>query len=428
MKLAKSGCVAFAVTMLAACGADESTPETGSGTDTSGRRTAVLLVGDGPTIECQPVDGACIFEGDIGLADSQLGGVPEQAQEGGEIGRVSSALLASSGTSYKWQGGVVPYTIDPNLAWSIRTKVDQAIAHWQSRTSIRFVPRTTQGSWVSFVPSSVGYAWANIGRQGGRQTVNLVASNPVGVIVHELGHTLGFWHEQTRPDRDSHVTIHWGNIKPGFEVNFSKLTTGTTIGPYDIDSIMHYPSYEFSRNGFATITRKDGTTYPQNYKELSAGDAAAVQQLYGTNAVPGEIVIDSNNARNDTSRGYVDVASGFTAWAAGSGYWGTGFWVGVTTAASSDVAEFWFHMPASGDRSIDVWWPAAPDRSTRASWVVRDATGLAVATVQVDQTTNGSKWNTLGKWTFPAGWNRVELRRDTGESGKFVIADAVRVR
>ena len=43
-----------------------------------------------------------------------------------------------------------------------------------------------------------------------------------GVVLHELLHSLGLWHEQSRLDRDDHVRIRWENIRSGMEDNFAK--------------------------------------------------------------------------------------------------------------------------------------------------------------------------------------------------------------
>jgi len=64
---------------------------------------------------------------------------------------------------------------------------------------------------------------SSVGRQGGHQTVILgYGCYSHRIILHELGHLVGFWHEQGRPDRDDYVDILYENISPGEIHQFRK--------------------------------------------------------------------------------------------------------------------------------------------------------------------------------------------------------------
>ena len=56
-----------------------------------------------------------------------------------------------------------------------------------------------------------------MGRRGGGPQAISIGKNcdKFGIVVHELGHVIGFWHEHTRPDRDNHIEIVYRNIQEG---------------------------------------------------------------------------------------------------------------------------------------------------------------------------------------------------------------------
>jgi hypothetical protein len=211
-------------------------------------------------------NGEAVYQGDIllprpGLTQAGLGIAPRD--------------------KYLWPD-VVPYEIADNLPDQYR--IHDAIAHWEAKSDIRFVERTSSNAaqypnFIRFVVSS-GCA-SYVGMQGGMQAIYLAKNCSTGNTIHEIAHALGLWHEQSRNDRDQYVEIHYENIYRGYEHNFDiRSSDGEDIGEYDYGSIMHYPRWAFSRNGDDTIVpRKDGVEIGQR-ETLSEGDLAAIHTMY----------------------------------------------------------------------------------------------------------------------------------------------------
>lgn len=193
-------------------------------------------------------------------------------------------VVAGQGTA-RWPGGVVPFEVDPGLPQPER--VAAAMAAYTAATSIRFVSRDPADpdhlDFLAIVPSTM--CASHVGRRGGRQELYLGPQCTVGNCMHELGHALGLWHEQSREDRDDFIEVLTANIKSGALLNFDQhITDGDDIGTYDFDSIMHYPADAFTRaTGLFTIKPK--VALPAGVRlgqrdHLSRGDLAAIAALY----------------------------------------------------------------------------------------------------------------------------------------------------
>ncbi|XP_062386884.1 zinc metalloproteinase nas-38-like [Sardina pilchardus] len=172
----------------------------------------------------------------------------------------------------------VPYKIDDDFSVKQKDDIEEAMKEYHGKTCIRFVPRDKQGDFIH-IKDSTG-CWSRVGRSGGGQPLSLSRPGCVwkSVIQHELLHALGFYHEQSRSDRDKYIRINWEYITKGKAYNFKKANTNNLNTAYDYGSIMHYNRY-----GFSNTTGKETMTPIPNPDVKLGGDILTVTDILKVN-------------------------------------------------------------------------------------------------------------------------------------------------
>lgn len=198
-----------------------------------GRATIPTIHGE-RDVTYMVIDGHAILEGDI-----DLGPVDENS----ELVQLRGAPLADGGML--WPGGEIPYSINPGMVNP--TRVEWAIDKLEAATSIRFRPKQQNDSYyIAFDNSSIpGVSHSPLGRQYLGNLVTIWEEHGVNTIVHEILHSLGFNHEQTRGDRDEIIDINYQCIDNDYEGNFEADDPVVDLEPYDMGSIMHYNAWAF---------------------------------------------------------------------------------------------------------------------------------------------------------------------------------------
>ncbi|KAG7469229.1 hypothetical protein MATL_G00126790 [Megalops atlanticus] len=192
-----------------------------------------------------------------------------------------SAIL---GNEYRWTSPV-PYVFESSLEMNAKGVILRALEQFRLKTCMDFKPRDTELNYVSLQKGAGCFSYVGNAQIGG-QTLSIgIGCDYLGIVEHEFLHALGFYHEQSRYDRDDYVTIVWENILKGREHNFvkySKNETTTLDTQYDYTSVMHYGKNEFANQTGPTIITKlpeFQDVIGQRF-EMSQTDVLRVNRLY----------------------------------------------------------------------------------------------------------------------------------------------------
>ena len=279
------------VLLLAACNTmPESTqPDTSNAADAAPSgildpqkgpaHTGYILDNDEETpvkIQYQVVDGYAIYDGDVGIgAPSEVAKTPAEALQ--KRDSLASQALHRNGKSL-WSGGVIPVHkgFAPKNLQAALNQIQRQVP------GIKFVPYTGQSKYLKFYQGGANYY---AGCSGGECRVYLKSSNAnKALVMHELGHALGFQHEMKRCDRGSYIRMINTSAAPA---QFKRNCNFKQLGNYDYNSIMHYNSSEFGTLHFTKLNGQKVKGY-WGRTNLSPTDVAQWRKLYPGKASPGK--------------------------------------------------------------------------------------------------------------------------------------------
>lgn len=129
-----------------------------------------------------------------------------------------------------WPNGVVPFDFDGNVNAANQQHALNAMRFWEAVANVDFRVRNGEADFIH-IQDATGNQSA-VGRQGGQQDVDIFNWDWEFIIAHELGHALGMWHEQSRPDRNTYITVNTANIARADQHNFN-ISSGADVYPHD---------------------------------------------------------------------------------------------------------------------------------------------------------------------------------------------------
>ncbi|XP_027143027.1 meprin A subunit beta-like [Larimichthys crocea] len=187
-----------------------------------------------------------------------------------------------------WSDGV-PYVLDKSLEMNAKGIILRAFEQFGLKSCIAFRPRDSETYYISVQKSGGCFSYVGKVIPNGQPLSIGRFCDEISTVEHEFLHALGFYHEQSRYDRDNFLTIAFENIIEGVKNNFRKVSSefSTTNGvPYDYWSVMHYGKNAFSNGNGSTIITKDPKFQDVigQRKEMSPSDVLELNRLYKCNS------------------------------------------------------------------------------------------------------------------------------------------------
>ncbi|CAJ0596148.1 unnamed protein product [Cylicocyclus nassatus] len=209
----------------------------------------------------------------------------------GFTGIMYNAIPSTSNSKWRLQAGndyIIPYTITGQYEPNELEMLKKVMEHVHDTTCIRFKQRKDEKDYVEIQNNFKGGCYSPVGRHSGKRVMNLEANYAATcftprILLHELFHVIGLFHEHMRFDRDNYVTVHYDNVERRYWSQFQKLTLwqATTYNiPYDYKSIMHYSKTSFAKPGTISMETKDPRYQLSTAKAATPSDYLKVCKIY----------------------------------------------------------------------------------------------------------------------------------------------------
>ncbi|CAJ0573346.1 unnamed protein product, partial [Mesorhabditis spiculigera] len=186
---------------------------------------------------------------------------------------------------------VIPYQITGQFDSEEKSIIVGAMQRIANNTCIKFKPASGERDYVEIQNKQNEGCYTIVGRQPGRNVVMLEANDMAtcvepDIVIHELFHSIGLWHEHMRTDRDQFIRVHFENIPSYYQSQFEKVTPEETTSygiPYDYRSVMHYAEDAFARPSTISMETMDPKFQKVIGKapDASASDYGKVCIMYG---------------------------------------------------------------------------------------------------------------------------------------------------